>query len=299
MSMPRSMSDRKKRPSVSRDARTARILVLPATPLPPQAVVVPARRSGRSRTCRGPRSRSRRARPDEVSTVRLIWPANSGWFTSRPVSTTATRRLRAAAHGGDRLAGTHGVVRPGELDAAARGRAGRTRRPRPRPPGRARRRPRAGRRAERGHGGGRRRNGRGDHAGTSRRSVLAPSAGARPPPRPCRRACARPRADEPARPSGRSGRARRRTRPRSEAMRSGLRQRKRHHAGAGGARLRPERGAQLLALDHPCRRLRGRSKSGAAQRSPASTALRTRAMVGAPASFRRPCSRRSTSGRST
>ena len=224
-----------------------------------QAVVVPARRSGRSRTCRGPRSRSRRSARTRCRTVRLIWPANSGWFTSRPVSTTATRRLEPPPTAAIASPARTVVVGPRELDAGVgvepvelvdRDGDGRV----ALHVGHARVVPQSAATAA-------------APEGTvaaitpvrSSRSGVAPSAGARRPPRPCPRACARPRADAPGRPSGRSGRAP----PPDAADAEAVRMRSGRGSGTTPALAacgcEPERRAQLLALDDSRRRLRGRS----------------------------------------
>ena len=181
-----------------------------------------------------------RAARTTVSTVRAIWPANSGWFTSRPGVDHRDEAARAAADGGDRLAGPDGVVGPGELDAGVG----------VEPVELVDRDARACRVAL--HVGHAR------VARAARATAAAPEGtvaaitpvrsnalgsraearGARRPPRPCPRACARPRADAP----GASERAiRASSPPEADGGRGAraLRQRQRNDAGARRVRLRP------------------------------------------------------------
>jgi hypothetical protein len=89
--MPPIRSDSLKLPSVSREARTAMTLVLPATPLPPARLSGSAAISPVTNVPWPTMSVTFESRA-AVSKVRRICPANSGWFTSRPVSMTETVR---------------------------------------------------------------------------------------------------------------------------------------------------------------------------------------------------------------
>ena len=75
----------------SSEARTAISLVVPATPLPPRPLPSIAAISPLTKVpC--PTLSVTSAPPELVSNTRSTWPANSGWFTSRPVSITETVR---------------------------------------------------------------------------------------------------------------------------------------------------------------------------------------------------------------
>ena len=277
-SMPLIRSPTVKPPSV--EARTAISLVVPATPLPPLPLPSSAEISPLTKVpC--PTMSVTSAPPELVSNTRATWPANSGWFTSRPVSITDTIRARAAADRGERLTGAHRVVRPGELDGrrAARG-VDDVEGIRPPPAGcdRARCRPRAGRRAAR------RRPPRPRHRGrqrSDRREQLGLGAQAADPRRQTREVGMRARADQQALRPARSSRYAPARRVRRRPMRSPAR------AAAAAARRRSLRaGSDCRAWRRasrssiPVEACADAARSGAAQRKVASTALRTWIILG-------------------
>ena len=270
--MPRSMSDRKKRPSVSREARTARIFVLPATPLPPTSVVV---QCGDQAGHEGP----------VANEVGHVVPAGRG--VDRALDLAREVRMLhveagvddrhepagTAAHGRDRLAGTHRVVRPRELDAAARVEPVElVDRHRDRRVALDVGHARVG--AQRGHGGVARWNGRGDHAGHVDGPGLAPSRASAPRHR-VHVVVAADAHEQPGR-RGRAGDAGEAGARRRGGGVRGLRQRERHHARAGGARLQCRAARSCSRSIIPVDACADAATSGAAQSSPASTALRTR-----------------------
>ena len=88
--MPLTRSEIVKLPSI--EARIAISLVVPATPFPPRPLPSSAEISPLTNVPCPTKSLTSEP-PDAVSKTRTTWPANSGWFTSRPVSITDTTRL--------------------------------------------------------------------------------------------------------------------------------------------------------------------------------------------------------------